>query len=202
MTPAQLTTLKADIAANTATVTVGGVDFQVKDVPRNGSGAEAVADWYNLTAAPDFFVWDIAASADAIMDNITGANYEPADVPDNTVTYQNRAIVAQTKLMSIQVLLQGRSTFNAAKKNLRAWLNSATTSVPSGPGGATRAAGWNLILPGLSRKARNAEKVLAVDDGAGIGNVVTDTRGANTNPDFAAFEGLLIATDVQSAWAS
>jgi hypothetical protein len=198
LTSAQLTALSTDIDANTATAP--GTQGQIKDLEHTADNAFAVAVWYNQYPAADFYVWDKAVSTEVIFDKVTFANYTPTDAADATVTYTNRAMLLQTKQMNLQLLLQGRSTFNATKLNQRAGLNDATTSLPSGTAGASRSGGWSAILPILSRKANNVEKLFAVDDGAGIGNVTTDPRGANTNPDLAVFEGTISDTDVRAVW--
>ena len=206
LTAAQNTLLKTDIAANTATVVhpdLGTV--QIKDIRADdGTGQNVIAAWYNQTASPDYFVWDTQVNTDLIADGITGANYSQVDVPDLTSAplFTSRGMILQTKQMNLQVLLQGRTTLNASKKNIRAWLNDATTNLPSGANGASRSGGWSTILPVLFRKANRIEKVLAVDDGPGIGNTVTDPRGASTNPDVTTYEGVISGTDVNIAMNS
>jgi hypothetical protein len=198
MTPAQLSALATDIAANTATAL--GTTGQIKDLAHSEDNAFAVAAWYSLAAVPDYFVWGKDIPASLIFDAVMWANYTPADAADSTVLYQNRAMLIQTKQMNLQLLLQGRAVFDASKKNLRSGLNDATTNLPSGVLGASRSGGWATILPFLSRKANSIEKLFAIDDGAGIGNTTTDPRGASTNPDAAVIEGNLTTNDVKEAW--
>jgi hypothetical protein len=59
MTPAQLTALKADIAADPA----------FANVPRTGDGAYEIAQAYNLPASPEFVVWKTSVEPDEIMRN-------------------------------------------------------------------------------------------------------------------------------------
>lgn len=198
LTPTQQTALLADIAANTATAP--GTAGQIKDLAHTPDNAFAVAAWYNLFPASDYFVWHSVADAFAIFNNVLFANYTPNDAAAETLIDGNRAMRCQIKQGNIALLLQGRTVFDATKTNLRSALNDATTNLPSGAGGASRSGGWSGILPILSRKARNAEKLFATDDGAGIGNTITDPRGANTNPDSPGYEGTISDADVRAAW--
>jgi hypothetical protein len=56
-TAAQYQTLKAALAANTATVLINGASTPINAVPVGAQNAQTVADWYNLTAAPAFVLW-------------------------------------------------------------------------------------------------------------------------------------------------
>lgn len=205
LTSAQLSTLKTDIAANTATIPAGQpwtgafAGVQVKDVPAGGDGDAAVAGWYSLTASPDYFVWRSDVPPEEIVDQLTAANYDPTDAPDETLIYNNRAFVVQIKQTTLQLLLLGLPFFNAARKNLRSALNNSTTNLPTGASGANRSGGWTNILPILMRKALRVEKLFALDDGAGIGNNQGDPRGASTNPDVMGYEGAITGSDVLAA---
>jgi hypothetical protein len=53
LTPAQLTTLKADIAANS----------DLNSQPNNSDGNLAIANLYNLNASPNFTVWKASFNA-------------------------------------------------------------------------------------------------------------------------------------------
>jgi len=202
MTPAQLTTLKNDLAANVNTVLINGVATAINAVPHGAQNAQSIADWYNLFPGTDYFVWDSKADAFAIFNGVLFANYTPNDAATETLIDGNRAMRCQIKQGNIALLLQGRTTFDATRVNLRSALNDATTNLPSGAAGVSRSGGWSGILPILSRKANNVEKVFSFDDGAGIGNTITDPRGANTNPDGVGFEGQISATEVLGAWAT
>lgn len=59
LTPAQLTTLKNDIAANADT----------KDIPKTSDGAFQVAAIYNVTATPDFWVWRTFVTKDELVNS-------------------------------------------------------------------------------------------------------------------------------------
>lgn len=72
MTDAQKIALKADIAANMNTVDVGGSPVQINQVPNTGDTNPAVADWYNLPAAPAFTVYKKLVSTSDVGDNIVG----------------------------------------------------------------------------------------------------------------------------------
>lgn len=195
--PVQQAALKAAIAANTTQVAYAGSQVQIKDLPNAGDANFAIAFWYNQAASPAFHVLRTDVGVDEILDQVTWPNFTPADAPDNTVTYQNRAILLQTKQMNLQLMLQGRSSFDASRTTLRAGLNDATTNLPSGPAGASRSGGWANILPVLRRPATNAEKLFAVA-ASGVGTGV-GALGETTNPALMTFQGAVSLDDVESA---
>ena len=201
LTSAQLTTLKTDIAANVNTIPTGRpfAGTAINALPNNSDAHAEIAVWYSTAASPDYFVWDKAVEVLTILNNLTFTNYTPNDAPDNTNTFNNRAFTVQIKQQNLALLFLGRTSFDATKVNLRSGLNDATTNLLTGTAGATRSGGWANILPILSRKANRVEKLFAIDDGAGIGNTVTDPRGANTNPDLAVYEGPISGADVEQA---
>jgi hypothetical protein len=57
LTDTQKQTLKADIAANTATVPWQGTPTAINTLPDNSDANFAIAGWYNQTAAPSWRVW-------------------------------------------------------------------------------------------------------------------------------------------------
>lgn len=125
----------------------------------------AIAAWLNAAFVPDFFVWRTSMNTGEVYDSIVWANLTPADTPDGTQLWLNRALAAQGKQFNIQTLLQGRDTINPARANVRAGLQDALTGLPTGPAGATRAAGWVALQLIMSRKARRAEKTLSTGPG-------------------------------------
>jgi hypothetical protein len=56
LSPAQLTALKNDMAANTNTVLINGVPTAINVVPHGAQNAQTIADWYNLPHAT-WTVW-------------------------------------------------------------------------------------------------------------------------------------------------
>lgn len=188
LTTEQLAALKAAILA----------DPILSQLDGSTDSNAAIASAFNLAASPDYYVWRTNVSIDSLLDQITWANYTPADAADNTVLYQNRAMLCQTKQMNLQLMLQGRTVFNAGKASLRGGLNDATTNLPSGASGANRPGGWVGILPVLKRRATRAEKLYSVV-GSGVGNAGGDARGASTNPDVLVFEGSISTGDVDAA---
>ena len=154
LTPAQLTALAADIRA----------DHSFDSQPHNSDGAFAIAAAYNMLTA-DFYCWQTAVSVSNIFDQITWANYTPADVPDGTVQWSNRSLACQGKQFNLEIMLQGRDTINAAKTNLRAGIQDATSQLPSGASGAIKSGGWGNIQPILSRLVTRLEKLFATGTG-------------------------------------
>lgn len=208
LTTAQLTTLKADIAANNTTIPAGIPDAgsfvgtAIKNIPvGNTDGAYAIASWYRQTASGPFYVLRTDVDVAEIFDQVNWANYTPADAPDNTVTWSNRSLACQGKQFNLQLLTQGRTVFNASKVTLRAGLNDCTTNLPSGASGASQSGGWANILNILRRAATNIEKLFAVQT-SGVGTNSGNALGATTNPALMNFEGAITYQDILNAWNS
>lgn len=177
MTPSQNAVIKADILANP----------DLNSAPMNGDGAWAISDLYNLIAIPDFYVWRTNVPTQEIFDAITWANLTPADVADGTQIWLNRAMACQGKQFNIQTLVTGRDFINASKVNIRVGFQDALTQIPSGVGGANRAAGWATLQLIMSRKATRLEKLLATG------------AGTQAIPALMSFEGLVNYQTIQAA---
>lgn len=158
-TTAQKDVIKADIIAS--------VDMQ--GLPSNEDGSYAIAALYNQTATPDYWVWNTAALTKNLMDAVTWANMTPQDAPDGTATWTNRALACQGKQFNLQTMLVGRETVDGSKVNIRAGLQDALSSIPSGAAGALKSGGWAAVKLALARKATRLEKLLA----SGNGDVAT-----------------------------
>ncbi len=191
LTSAQLTSLKADIAANANTITFGGQSVAISAVPNNPDGNFAIAAWYNLAASGPYVVWrDLPM--ETVLNTITFANMTPLDAvpttPDLTVqVWIARSLSCQGKQFNLQNLINGRTTAPMKKTNYRAAMQDALTNVPAGASGALIAANWVGVRDGAKFNATNAEKLFA--SGA----------GTNANPSDLAFEGSLLGSDVESA---
>jgi hypothetical protein len=188
LSPAQLATLKAAILA----------DPVLNAQPNTGDGAIAIAASLNAEAGPNFWVWDTTADTGLIFDAITFANFVPNDTPDNTVTFQNRCMVIQTKQIALQLILQGRDTLNATRPKVRDGLSDATSNLPSGNNGALRTGGWAAVSTVLRRKATAAEKIFAVST-TGAGNDGAQPLGSTANPANPVFEGPVTYVEVYNA---
>jgi hypothetical protein len=139
----------------------------------------------------------------AIVDAINWAQYTPNDsVTDANLsldlTVQRavvRALYCQTKQMNLQLMLQGRSTLDCSKANVRAGLRDAVIQVPSGSAGASNnpgGASGATVLAVCVRNATEGEKVLAT---ASQGSDTTGTTTARV----MGFEGNVTSDDVQAA---
>src|SRR4051812_20994559 len=106
LTSAQLATLKADIQA----------DPTLNAMPRTPDGYFDIAAAYNVVTA-NFFVYRTNVPVQDIYDQIVWANLTPADAPDGTQLWLNRAMQCQGKQFNVQIILQGQTTINAAKAN-------------------------------------------------------------------------------------
>jgi hypothetical protein len=148
---AQMAILATDMQANAASLNLGDTVGQ--------------AAFYNANAVPDYFVWNPSTSTKDVMDAITWANLTPADAPDGTAAWTNRALACQGKQFNVQTMLVGRDTIDATKANLVAGLQDALTNVPSGVSGASKSGGWANVKIALTRKATRLEKLFATGNG-------------------------------------
>ena len=179
MTPAQLTTLKTAILADPALAALVNIGQygQVKDA-------------LNQAATPNYYVWRSTTPASDILDGITWASLTPADTPDSTAAYTNRALLCQAKQLNLQIMLQGRESLATGKLNIRQGLQDALINVPAGVGGAMVDAGWagaGKVKATITRTASIVEKLLATGSG---------TTGT---PSSMGFEGPLTERDVEDA---
>ena len=189
LTTAQNTTLKNDVTA----LSQPGQPLQALVAASNWDG---VADFYNTQASPDFLLWRSDAPVADIFDAVDRSKYTPADVADATVTYTNRALAAQTKMMSLDGMLAGRTSLDATKATIRVSLRDATIAVPSGASGALTAPGGASgvnVLTACTRKANVVEKLLVSGAPVTTGTVSASIPG---------FVGQINGRDVLTAMQS
>ena len=180
MTPSQLTTLKAAIQAETDPVFVSY---------RNQGSTGLMAEWFN--SASTFVVWRSTTPTSEIANAIAWANLTPADTPDGTQLWENRALACQGKQFNIQTLFLAAAGFTASGlSNVRQGWNDSLTNIPAGVGGALLSAGWAAVRTAMQRNATKGEKVFA-----------TGTGTAGT-PGTLGFEGSVADYDVVQALAS
>ena len=192
LTTAQLQALKADIAANTATVLINGVATPISAVPVSPDNAAQVAGWYNLTAAPDYWLWRAAVSQLEIVSLKTPA-------PDNTV-WSWPAFIARTQgeRDGWREMFADTGYIDFFRDNIRQGL----ADIFSGTANNAPAQRAHLLRLGRAQ-ATNAGKLLAVAvTVAGNGNTLTDARGSTTNPDAPGYFADLTGQDILNAWAS
>jgi len=159
-TTAQLTALKADLAANAATVAINGMATAINAVPHGTANAQAVADWYNLPAAPAFTVW----RTDVSKDEVNGA-----------VDWTEVVALATNPLLAFQ-LLKDQSKVNASQASIRAAFGAifpAATKPNSNAG----------LLAVARRSATNAEKLFATGTGTTGSPATMGFEGALTAQD-------------------
>lgn len=181
MTPQQLATLKAAILAET----------DVVFVPlRQANNEQGMADWYNGLTSPAWVAWRPTTSAADILDAITWASLTPADSPDATATYTNRALLCQAKQLNLQIMLQGRESIATGKLTIRQGLTDSLTNLPAGAGGALVDAGWlgaGKVKTAISRTVSRAERLYA------------NGTGTAGSPGNVTFEGSITAQDISDA---
>ena len=181
MTPAQLTTLKAAILAETTPAFV---------TLRQANNEQGMADWYNADSGS--VVWQTAAPVSAVQDAIDYTAYTPNGTIDGTAAVTNRLLAAQTKQINLQLMLQGKTTLDATPSRVRGALLDATTNLPTGTAGAIQSAAGTdgaRVLNALTRPATRGERLY--------------TASATTTGTVSAFrlsfEGAITAQDVSDA---
>lgn len=203
MTPAlttqQLATLKASIAANAANVLINGQATAISAVPVSPDNAQAVADWYNQTAAGPHVVWrDLPM--ETVLGLVVNANMTPIDaIPTDTAAadylqrnalWQARSLACQGKVLNLQALTAGRTTAPMKRAGFRAGLQDCLTNVPAGASGATLSAGWTGVRDAAKFSATNAEKLFA------------NGTGSTGSPADLSAEGQLTGGEVLAAMTS
>lgn len=194
LTTQQLQTLKAHLAANANTVSIGGgPQTAISAVPHTPDVAVEVARWYNLAFSPDYFVWRSDAPVSEILSGLNYSNFTPNDDPNQATAvtaqvWENRAMLVQIKQINLQMMLQGQDRLDATLSNLRVGLQDACEFLPTGNNGNNRAGGWANVLPKLSRKAKNAEKLFATG------------TGTQADAGLLTASGDLTASEVDAAW--
>lgn len=158
LTSAQLLTLKTDILA----------DPVLAAQPNTPDGAFVIADAYNLTAVPDFWVW---------RTTVPQAEIVGAPSPDGTswswTSYIGRS---QGERDAWQAMFADTGTINFGLANVRQGLQD----IFSGVSGATQRT--HLLTSGR-RQARRAEKLFAVGTGSSIAPATMNFEGALTYQD-------------------
>ena len=209
LTAAQALSLKNDINANTNSITypdpITGtpITVQIKNTAANdGTAANAIATWYNLPCAVNFFgnyaTVPLAKVKGAIAwKKLTPVDAIPASPQLDVVLWTARSNACQGMQFNLQMLLTPVSapgvpaTIDATQAKVVTGFQDALSAVPSAAGGAAQDAGWASVQTILNRKASNIEKLLA-DLSGGNG-------AANTTPATFTFEGTIEGTDVFAA---
>lgn len=180
MTPAQLVTLKAAILAE--------VDPTFADY-RDQGATGLMAEWFN--AASTFVVWRNNTPTSDIANAVSWANFTPADTPDGTALWTNRALACQGKQFNLQNLfLAAQGSLSSGLTNIRQGIQDSLTNVPAGASGASVSAGWAAVRTAMQRFATRGEKVFAT----GTGTAAT--------PGVLTFEGGVSDYDVVQALGS
>lgn len=182
MTPQQLATLKTAILVET--------DAEFVSYRANGQTG-LMAGWMNAAAVPAWYVWRTSTPTTEIAAAITLSSFTPADAPDSTALYTNRALLCALKRDNVRTLLE-RESLPTAMLNTRQSLTDALQNVPAGVGGALLDAGWlgaGKVKAVITRAATRAERLF-----------VTGTGTANT-PGALTWEGPLTDTDISAALA-
>lgn len=143
LTPAQLQTLKADIAA----------DSVLNAFPNNDDGAFAIAAAYNLAASPDYWVWKTSVTKSELVNSTS--------VDATTFNWTGNGFIGRTvgELTAWQEMFNGSGAVNPSLPNVR----QAFADIFSGTGNAT--ANRTHLLAVARRKATRIEKLFATGSG-------------------------------------
>lgn len=182
LTSAQKTALKNDIAANTNTVVhpfFGTV--QIKDIAvDDGTGANVIADWYNLKPGTAYWVWATGVTRSAVYNTTT-------DVPStwSWTTYKNQSATEQNAW--VQIFMGDQANFG--QLNVRVGIGN----IFSGAGAPSTQRDHCLAVG--RRLATSFEKLFSVTVASPPNNTgndgVANNRGKTSNPDVMVLEGTL-----------
>lgn len=128
-----------------------------------------------LNGASGTNVWRSDTPVEAIINAISWTAFTPADAPDGTALFSNRTYVINIKQMNLQLMLQGRTTLDCTRPNIRGGLRDSVIAVPAGVGGASvtaGGAGGATVLAACLRSGTRAEIALAA------GTQASDTTGS------------------------
>lgn len=156
LTSAQLTTLKADIAAETAPYLVE---------QREAGSDSGIAVWYNTQASPSFYVWKTQVSSGEAFNAIIGAG---------TGGFIARSQGERDYVSALLI----RGTFDPSLANIRQALADAF----SGAGASAVTTRDNLTAIS-KRTATNAEKLFSVGTGSEAVPAVMGYQGEITPRD-------------------
>jgi hypothetical protein len=162
MTPAQLATLKSDIAANSASYP-GAIE------QRDGG---LIAAFYNAQASPDFYVW----RTDVTRAEIYNTSPQPEASLWNWSLYKAQSVTEQNAWT--QMFMGDAANF--AMSNLRAGVSTIFT------GSAQQNAQAAHVLAVGRRKATRGEKLLATGTGSTASPATMGREGALSGADILA----------------
>lgn len=166
LTPAQLATLKADIEADPA----------FASVPNNDDGHFLIADAYNLTASPDFWVWRTKVTKNEYV--------QSTSVDGTTFNWTGAGFItrSQGERDAWREMFNGTETANPSLANVR----QAFTDIFSG-GTAPAPANRTHLTTVSRRKALRIEKLFATG------------TGSTASPGLMTYEGTITYQDVAAA---
>lgn len=145
MTDAQLATLRTNIL----TLAAPGQPLELLVAAGN---TDAIADYYNALAVPDWFVWRTSVS----RADIYSGNPQPENSAWNWTTYKNQSATEQGAWT--QMFMGDQANF--AQDNIRAGVSAIFT------GSAQANAQRDHVLAVARRQANRLEKLFAVGTGS------------------------------------
>lgn len=168
LTPAQLTTLGNDIAANTATI--NGVE--IRNLAHTPDNAVAVRDWYVGQVSPDYWVWRTSVTEEEIT-STTGVDVANGGAATNWAWTGAGFITRSQGERDCWARIFRGGSCNPSLANVR----QAFSDIISG-GTAPAPANRNHMLVIAKRRASRIEKLLATGTGSFASPAVMGFEGS------------------------
>lgn len=165
MTPAQLTTLKNAIAA----------DSVLAALPNNGDGNAAIAAAFNVVAAPDFWVWRTSVTKDELVGSTS--------VDGTTFSWTGTGYItrAQGERDAFNAIFNSSGAVNPSNPSIRqAFADIFSGNTAPAPANRTH---LNTVS---RRKATRAEKLFATGTGSTASPGIMAVEGLLAGQDIEA----------------
>ena len=171
LTQSQLVTLKTSILD----------DPVFSALPLTSASANTIADAYNLSASPTYYIYRNDVPVDEIFNSITWKNFTPSDQPPTAAVpsaptaaeeyaiklWYSRALLCQGKQFNIQINLQGKNFIAVQYDPIRTGLKDSLQNLPSGPAGISIDAGWATVKQTITRTCTRFERLYVTGAGTG-----------------------------------
>lgn len=177
LTTAQKALLKSAVLSETEPTIVSALSSE--DFP-------FIRDYYNEVPPSPFVAWRVSTPTEEIHNAIVWKKLTPADTPDITTVFTNRALICIGRQLNL-IRLLANTEVPTGKDQVRQGIKDALTAVPSGASGTEQAAGWTAVKGVIIRDCTRGEALLASGEGT------TATPGDLT------FEGELTFLDIIDA---
>ncbi len=159
LTQPQLATLKTAIAAETDPAFV---------VMRAAGATQEMANFFNANSAE--YVWATSTLTSEVFNVVNWKRMTPEASADETQGYANRAMVATTQLISLNILLN-QSRIESNRLSIRTGIKDALSNLPTRPDNTNNwkwSAGGSAALDVMKRLTTKAESLYTVTVGTQV----------------------------------